>query len=85
MLSTRIVFDRRGQAEKDKKEINESEVPEIKTESINTDVEYSVQQKRAVDDKVWWVVIAHSNLTDKYSIEGKFKTKKSPKRSSFIR
>lgn len=57
-----------------KKEI--AEVSEMKTESINTDVEYSVQQKRAVDDKVWWVVVAHSNLTDKDSVEGKFKTKK---------
>lgn len=46
------------------------------TESINTDVTYLVQQRSALDGKLWWVVVAHSNLTDKETVEGKFKNRK---------
>ena len=46
------------------------------TESINTDVIYLVQQRSALDGKLWWVVVAHSNLTNKETVEGKFKNRK---------
>lgn len=43
---------------------------------MNIKIEYLIQQRKALDNIIWWVVVAYSNLTNKYIVEGKYKTKK---------